>query len=90
MGHIPTKLHQLLISSFRDFVQTDTQMQRQTDAAQNNTCSQHSWHTGNYSETTATVHKDVSDIRLYLVLARYQPRFTTQIVVPVPDSQVSG
>jgi len=28
MVHIPTKLHQFLISSFRDFVQTDTQADR--------------------------------------------------------------
>jgi len=27
MGHIPTKLHQFLISSFRDFVRTDTDRQ---------------------------------------------------------------
>jgi len=31
MGHITTKLHQFLISSFRDFVQTDRRMDRQTD-----------------------------------------------------------
>jgi len=28
MGHIPTKLHQLLFSSFLDFVQTDIQTDR--------------------------------------------------------------
>jgi len=28
MGHIPTKLHQFLISSFRDFVRTDAQTDR--------------------------------------------------------------
>jgi len=28
MVHIPTKLHQFLISSFRDFVRTDTQTDR--------------------------------------------------------------
>jgi len=27
VGHIPTKLHQFLISSFRDFVRTDTHRQ---------------------------------------------------------------
>jgi len=27
MGHIPTKLHQFLIGSFRNFVRTDTQTQ---------------------------------------------------------------
>jgi len=42
MGHISTKLRQFLISSFRDFVQID----RQTDAAKDNTCSQHSWCAG--------------------------------------------
>jgi len=42
VGHISTKLHQFLISSFRDFLQTDTQ----TDAAKNNTCPQHSWRAG--------------------------------------------
>jgi len=31
VGHIPTKLYQFLISSFRGFVRTDTQMQRQMD-----------------------------------------------------------
>jgi len=28
MGHIPTMLHQFLISSFRDFVRTDAQTHR--------------------------------------------------------------
>jgi len=32
MGHIPTKLHQFLTSSFPDFVRTDAQKHRQTDA----------------------------------------------------------
>jgi len=32
MGHIPTKLHQFLISSFQDFVQTVTQTDTQTPA----------------------------------------------------------
>jgi len=36
-GRIPTKLHRILISSFRDFLQTD----RWTDATENNTCLQH-------------------------------------------------
>jgi len=44
--HIPTKLHQFPTSSSRDFVRIDTQMHR--DAGNNNTCSQHSWHTGEY------------------------------------------
>jgi len=30
MGHIPTKLHQFLISSFLDFVRTDTQTHTRT------------------------------------------------------------
>jgi len=30
MGHVPTKLHHFLISSFRDFVQTDTEMPAKT------------------------------------------------------------
>jgi len=30
MGHIPTKLHQFLISSFRNFVRTVTLTRRQT------------------------------------------------------------
>jgi len=30
MGHIPTKLHQFLTSSYRDFVRTDTAKDRQT------------------------------------------------------------
>jgi len=38
MGHIPTKSYHVLMSTFQDFVQTDT--------AKNNTCSQHSWHAG--------------------------------------------
>jgi len=29
MGHIPTKLHQFLISSFRNFLRTDTQIHSQ-------------------------------------------------------------
>jgi len=45
MAHISTKLHQFLSSSFWDFVQTVTdthaQTHKQTDTAQNNTCSQH-------------------------------------------------
>jgi len=41
MGHIPTKLHQFLISSFRDFVRTDTQTPAKTIPA-------HSMHAGNY------------------------------------------
>jgi len=36
--HIPTKLHQFLTGSFRDFVRT---AHRQTDAAKNYTCLQH-------------------------------------------------
>jgi len=40
---IPAKFHQFLISSFRDFVETDAQIHRQTDSAKNNT-----WHTGSY------------------------------------------
>jgi len=41
MGHISTKLHQFLISSFRNLCgQTD----KRTDTAKSNTCSQHSWH----------------------------------------------
>jgi len=41
--HIPTKLHQFLITSFRDFMQTDRHRCRdtQTDAAKNNTYLQH-------------------------------------------------
>jgi len=35
MGRIPTKLHQFPISSFRDFLRTNSQ----TDVAKNNTCS---------------------------------------------------
>jgi len=31
MFHIPTKLHQFLMSSFRDFLRTDTQTDRRTD-----------------------------------------------------------
>jgi len=47
MGDIPIKLHQFLISSFQDFVQTDRQTHRQTDAAKSNNCLPHSWHAGN-------------------------------------------
>jgi len=47
MRHIPTKLHQFLISSFQDFVQTDAQTHRQTDNAENNTRLQCSWRMGN-------------------------------------------
>jgi len=44
---IPTKLHQFLISSFRDFVRRDRRAHTQTPP-KNNTCSQQSWHAGNY------------------------------------------
>jgi len=47
MGHIPTKLHQFLVSSFRDVLRTDRHTHRQTDAAKNDACSQHSWRIGN-------------------------------------------
>jgi len=43
MAHIPTKLHQFLTSSFRDFMRTNAH----TDAAKKSTCLQHSWRTGN-------------------------------------------
>jgi len=39
MGHIPTKLHQFLTSSFRHFLRTDSP----TVAAKNNTCSKCDW-----------------------------------------------
>jgi len=52
---IPTKLHQFLISSFRDFVRTDARRDREIDTAKNSTCSQHSWRTC----------KKVSNIRLF-------------------------
>jgi len=42
MEHIPTKLHPFLISSFRDYPQTDRRADTHTDAAKSNTCSQHS------------------------------------------------
>jgi len=56
VGHIPTKLHQFLTHRFRDFLQTDAQAHRQTDATKNNTCSQHSWRAGKnkpYNEVEA-------------------------------------
>jgi len=37
MGYISTKLHQFLISSFRDYLQTDRQTDRQTDTQTNKT-----------------------------------------------------
>jgi len=46
MGHIPTTWHGFSTSSFRDFVQTDRRTDTQTDAAKNNTCSQHGWRAG--------------------------------------------
>jgi len=44
MGHIPAKLQQFQftsITSFRDFVRTDKEMHRRTDAAKNDTYSQY-------------------------------------------------
>jgi len=45
MGHIHTKLHQFLISSFRDFVRTDTRRHAHR-RRQKQYCSQHSWRAG--------------------------------------------
>jgi len=45
VAHIPTKLHQYLVSSFRYFMRTDAQ----TDTAKNSTCLQHSWRAGKNS-----------------------------------------
>jgi len=79
MGYIPTKLHQFLTSSFWDFLQTDAQTHRQT--AKNNTCSQHTWYTGNnlrwpirsvilsYRKVVTGLHTEVSTI--WLVQATY-------------------
>jgi len=47
--HIPTKLRQFLTSSLGDFLwtvtQRDAQTDRQTDATNSNSCSQHRWST---------------------------------------------
>jgi len=47
VGHVPTKLHLFLISSFRNFVRTEKRTDGLTDVAENSTCCHHSWRASN-------------------------------------------
>jgi len=67
MGHIPTKLYQFLISSFRDFVRTDTQTPPKTIPALNMRAGKNCQHNRNtaYNELQTVLLFDSSSIPLY-------------------------